>query len=79
MQRRLAFSTRQSGQYVRTVRRGDAESNVPGIGLGLAICRSIVKAHGGTIRASNNENGICVTFTLPLGEPPVIEPEDGDE
>jgi two-component system sensor histidine kinase KdpD len=59
--------------------RGDAESNVPGIGLGLAICRSIVEAHGGTIRASNSENGACVAFSLPLGEPPAIEPEAGDE
>ncbi|ADE12614.1 DUF4118 domain-containing protein [Sideroxydans lithotrophicus] len=54
--------------------RGDAESNVPGVGLGLAICRSIVTAHGGCIHA-DNDNGACVTFTLPLGEPPVIELE----
>jgi two-component system sensor histidine kinase KdpD len=55
--------------------RGDAESNVPGVGLGLAICRAIVQAHGGTIHA-DNDGGACVTFTLPLGEPPVIEPEN---
>jgi two-component system sensor histidine kinase KdpD len=55
--------------------RGDTESNVPGVGLGLAICRSIVTAHGGNIHA-DNDNGACVTFTLPLGEPPVIEPEN---
>ncbi len=54
--------------------RGDTESNVPGVGLGLAICRAIVQAHGGSIHA-DNDNGACVTFTLPLGEPPVIEPE----
>ncbi len=58
--------------------RGDTESNVPGVGLGLAICRTIVEAHGGTIHA-DNDNGACVTFTLPLGEPPVIELEEGDE
>ncbi|HEX5338327.1 MAG TPA: DUF4118 domain-containing protein [Gallionella sp.] len=54
--------------------RGGAESNVPGVGLGLAICRSIVEAHGGEIHASNCD-GACVTFTLPLGEPPAIDPE----
>ncbi len=54
--------------------RGDAESNVPGVGLGLAICRTIVQAHGGEIHA-DNDDGACVTFTLPLGEPPAIEPE----
>ncbi len=58
--------------------RGDAESNVPGVGLGLAICRCIVEAHGGEIRASNR-GGACVTFTLPLGEPPIIEMEESDE
>lgn len=41
-----------------------------GIGLGLAICESIVTAHGGTIRAQNQENGkgAVFTFTLPLEE-----------
>lgn len=58
--------------------RGDAESNVPGVGLGLAICRSIVSAHGGSIHA-DNDNGACVTFTLPLGEPPAIKLEDENE
>jgi len=52
--------------------RGNAESSVPGVGLGLAICRSIIQAHGGEIHASNCD-GACVTFTLPLGDPPVIE------
>jgi two-component system sensor histidine kinase KdpD len=58
--------------------RGETESNVPGVGLGLAICRSIVEAHGGGIHASNCDGG-CVTFTLPLGDPPVIETDDINE
>jgi two-component system sensor histidine kinase KdpD len=58
--------------------RGDAESNVPGVGLGLAICKAIVTAHGGTIHA-DNDNGACVTFTLPKGVPPVIELENEHE
>lgn len=58
--------------------RGVTESAVPGVGLGLAICRSIVAAHGGEIHAGN-DNGACVSFTLPLGEPPVIELEDEHE
>ncbi len=35
-------------------------------GLGLAIARSIVHAHGGTIEASNNvDGGATITFTIP--------------
>ena len=38
-----------------------------GIGLGLAICDTIVKAHGGTITASNRDGGGTVfTMILPL-------------
>lgn len=58
--------------------RGMPESATPGVGLGLAICRAIVEAHGGTIAAANRPpGGACVRFTLPSGVPPVIEEEDG--
>jgi len=46
------------------------------MGIGLAICRAIVEAHGGSIRAFNlPEGGACVAFSLPLGNPPLIESE----
>lgn len=39
-----------------------------GVGLGLAICQSIVEAHGGTISAENRQDGgAAFTFILPLG------------
>lgn len=40
-----------------------------GMGLGLAICRSIIQAHGGKIGFANNpERGATFWFTLPTAE-----------
>jgi len=40
-----------------------------GAGLGLAICRGIVRAHGGRIWAQNLPGGgVAFLFTLPLGD-----------
>lgn len=56
--------------------RGVSESAIPGVGLGLAISRAIVEAHGGTLRAANVEpHGAAFTFTLPLGSPPEVPTE----
>lgn len=36
-----------------------------GLGLGLAVCRSIIESHGGNLRvASNPEGGVCFRFDL---------------
>lgn len=38
-----------------------------GLGVGLAICRRLIEAHGGTLRAAQHPGGgACFTFTLPL-------------
>jgi len=56
--------------------RGQKENVTPGVGLGLAICRAIVEAHGGNIHAENRSTGGAkFVFTLPIGSPPFIEPE----
>lgn len=54
-----------------------------GAGLGLAICRGIVQAHGGTITAENRKGGgATFRLSLPLrGEAPLVpvEPEVSSE
>lgn len=51
--------------YTSKIKPADAKK---GIGLGLAICESIVEAHGGRIYAENRKDrsGAQFTFTLPL-------------
>ena len=47
--------------------RGRDEGNLGGAGLGLTICRAIVNAHGGSIRAEERSGGGArIRFTLPM-------------
>ena len=44
------------------------------LGLGLALCKSIIKAHGGEITVTDNvPHGAVFTFTLPAGEVEINE------
>ncbi len=76
------FTAPQAVDFFAMFARGMTESNAPGVGLGLAICRAIVEAHGGAIGLCNTSNGLsretgggCVYFSLPRGEPPIVEAE----
>jgi len=58
-------------QLFEKFQRGSGEGSVSGAGLGLAICRAIVKAHGGEILARQRPGGGArFEFTLPAREPP---------
>ena len=64
--------------------RGERESATPGVGLGLAICRAIVEAHGGRIWVEPAglpapRRGARFCFTLPLGVPPSMPASEEGE
>ena len=55
----VIFDPFQQGETTITRRFG-------GLGLGLAICKGIVDAHGGTIAAESGGNGLGTTFAVTL-------------
>lgn len=57
--------------------RGQKESSVAGVGLGLGLCRTIIAAHGGTISAKPRlPHGVIFEIRLPWKPVPRM---DGDE
>ena len=62
---------------------GAIETTAGGVGLGLAICRAIVRLHGGNAWAERvAAGGMAFRFSLPIEQPPgVVEsspgPDDG--
>jgi signal transduction histidine kinase len=61
----------------------DKSRGTPGAGLGLAISRSIIEAHGGRIWLENEGPGTQIRFLLPLAETTapsaVRQPADGSD
>jgi two-component system, OmpR family, sensor histidine kinase KdpD len=56
-------------KFYRVQRTETNAPQVAGSGLGLAVCKGLVEAHGGHIWAENREGGGAIfRFTLPLGK-----------
>ncbi|MXW64454.1 MAG: response regulator [Bacteroidetes bacterium SB0662_bin_6] len=60
----------------------DAEQGTEGFGLGLAICKGLIEAHGGRIRAESDGVGLGArfTFTVPIAEEAITDdvvPDNG--
>jgi len=64
------FSPEDLAKIFEMYYRGTRAQEARGYGLGLAICRAVVEAHGGRIWAENREGGgAAMRFTLPLTAP----------
>jgi two-component system sensor histidine kinase KdpD len=71
----------QESRIFDKFQRAGREGNAEGVGLGLTICRAIVTAHGGTIRAQNRpDGGAAFQFALPIEgdapQLPIAEPSE---
>ena len=54
-------------EYMERIFQPFVTTKKHGLGLGLAICRSIIEAHGGRLWAENRERGAVFTFTARTG------------
>ncbi|HEX2751798.1 MAG TPA: ATP-binding protein, partial [Alphaproteobacteria bacterium] len=69
-------------KFFRAMRDGDSGTNQPsGTGMGLAIAKGIVEAHGGRIRIESNpgNRGSRVVVMLPVGDEEEIALEGTQE
>jgi signal transduction histidine kinase len=63
----VGISPTQQETIFEPYTRGQQTQYLPGLGLGLHICRQVIQAHGGIIGLENLAQGTVFWFTLPLG------------
>lgn len=69
----------RSHEIFRMFERCQRERATPGVGLGLALCRIIVEAHGGMLRSAQRDGGGAIfKVRLPRGVPPLVPDEASD-
>lgn len=65
--RGTGISEEDQQRVFEAFQRGQGDTQKPGVGLGLAICKGVVDAHEGEIWiAETSEQGTTISFTLPL-------------
>jgi C4-dicarboxylate-specific signal transduction histidine kinase len=83
--RKLEIGSRFDGQQVTVTVRDNGPGIAPalrdtifaplvtskatGMGMGLAICKSIIEAHGGILRAESPATGAAFSFSIPAIAP----------
>jgi NtrC-family two-component system sensor histidine kinase KinB len=65
-----AFQSRIFDKFVRLEQHSGARSRPAGVGIGLYVCREIVKLHAGEISCAPGpgRQGTCITVELPAGD-----------
>lgn len=70
--------TEAAERIFEAFKRGQKESKVTGVGLGLAIAMTIARVHNAKLEAGVSESlgGACFKMTLPIVEMPELEDEE---
>ncbi len=71
----IGISLSSEQQYKLFERFYQENASIPGAGVGLSICKTIVEAHGGEIWAESEDKGKGSTFKFNLP----LNVERGDE